>query len=144
MANKPSRGNTGPLAHFTDRKEQIDAFDALWEPGRSTWVLAFEGMSGNGKTTLIQWLIHNRCIPQKLPYTLVNLESITTRTDFDELIGQLAAGFARRPYRRYGQERRRILQEWNRKRGVAASRALSNRCRWGRWSANWNGPPAPA
>ncbi len=48
------------LQHFTDRQDQIAAFDALW-PGDGRWILALSGVSGNGKSTLINWLIEARC-----------------------------------------------------------------------------------
>ena len=50
------------LTHFTDREDQIAAFDALWESA-TPWILVFCGVSGNGKSTLIEWLIEFRCRP---------------------------------------------------------------------------------
>jgi len=64
-----------PLAYFTDRETQIDAYDRLWQ--RDTpWVLAFDGLSGNGKSTLLGWLIANRCRPRGIeahPCALITL-----------------------------------------------------------------------
>ena len=51
------------LQHFTDREEHIAAFDSLW-PGDGRWILAFSGVSGNGKSTLINWLIETACKPK--------------------------------------------------------------------------------
>ena len=61
------------LRHFTDRKAALDAFDALW-PGDGTWVLAFDGISGNGKTTLIDYLIWTRCQPNDRPWAVLDFE----------------------------------------------------------------------
>jgi hypothetical protein len=46
--------NADPLAHFTDREQQIAAFDYLWDRA-APWVLVFDGMAGNGKSTLVIW-----------------------------------------------------------------------------------------
>lgn len=55
----------GSIEHFQDRDEAKAAFDGLWT-GNRTWVLAFDGFSGHGKSTLIEWLIANRCQPQDI------------------------------------------------------------------------------
>jgi hypothetical protein len=39
--------------HFTDREAALAAYDALWQPGISQRVLNIQGLSGNGKTTLL-------------------------------------------------------------------------------------------
>jgi putative ribosome biogenesis GTPase RsgA len=64
------------LAHFQDRETAIAAFDALQSDGRR-WVLAFDGCSGLGKSTLIDWLIENRCKPNKIPYSLFDFKNWT-------------------------------------------------------------------
>jgi len=69
------------LEHFTDRQDQIAAFNSLW-PGDGRWILAFSGQSGNGKSTLINWLIETECKPggivwQKVDfYTSPPLEAV--------------------------------------------------------------------
>ncbi|MCI5222344.1 MAG: hypothetical protein D3924_06650, partial [Candidatus Electrothrix sp. AR4] len=60
------------LTHFTDRKGQIAAFDALWDDG-SPWLLVLSGMSGNGKSMLIDWLIEKRCRPQKIAFSKMDM-----------------------------------------------------------------------
>jgi tetratricopeptide (TPR) repeat protein len=59
------------LQHFTDRQDQINAFDALW-PGDGRWLLAFSGVSGNGKFTLINWLIETACKPRGILWRKVD------------------------------------------------------------------------
>jgi len=62
------------LQHFTDRETQIAAFDSLWERD-SPWVIVFTGVSGNGKSTLIDWFIARRCEPENIHYTKIDLFS---------------------------------------------------------------------
>ena len=62
------------LAYFTDREAQIDAYDRLWK-SKAPWILAFDGLSGNGKSTLLDWLIANRCQPAGTPHALLDLYS---------------------------------------------------------------------
>jgi hypothetical protein len=59
------------LQHFTDRQDQIRAFDALW-PGDGRWILAYSGVSGNGKSTLANWLIEERCKPNNVRWEKVD------------------------------------------------------------------------
>ena len=80
------------LRHFTDREAAIAAFDALW-PGESAWVLAFAGMSGNGKTTLIEYLIETRCKLGGIPWAILDFEGsrgLTLRTEWRALLDTLA------------------------------------------------------
>ena len=89
------------LRHFTDREAAIAAFDALW-PGDGAWVLAFTGMSGNGKTTLIDFLIETRCKPAGTPWAILDFEGsrgLTLRTDWRALLDTLASrwGLAAHP-----------------------------------------------
>ena len=59
-----------PLDHFTDRKEELAAFERLWQPG-SRRVLCLSGISGIGKTTLLEYL-RLRHRPRR-PWALVDL-----------------------------------------------------------------------
>jgi hypothetical protein len=61
-----------PLQHFIDREAQIATFDMLWERD-SPWIIVFTGISGNGKSTLIDWLIAHRCQPEKICHTKIDL-----------------------------------------------------------------------
>lgn len=60
------------LQYFTDRETQIDAFDDLWKT-ETPWILVFSGVSGNGKSTLIDWLIENKCKPQDIVTVKVDM-----------------------------------------------------------------------
>jgi hypothetical protein len=60
------------LKHFTDREPHIAAFDDLWA-NSTLWVLLFTGVSGNGKSTLIDWLITYRCQPQGIRWVKIDL-----------------------------------------------------------------------
>jgi len=82
------------LQHFTDRDGAIAAFDALWDAGRSSpHFLAFDGISGVGKSTLVDFLIETRCKPRQMAYALIDFEGDTglpLRTDWRSLLLELA------------------------------------------------------
>ncbi len=61
------------LRHFTDRDEQLAAFDALWDDAR--WALTFSGVSGAGKSHLIEYLIETRCKPRALKFVKVDFDA---------------------------------------------------------------------
>jgi hypothetical protein len=103
------------LRHFTDRQAAIVAFDALWL-GNGAWVLAFTGMSGNGKTTLIDFLIETRCKPASIPWAILDFEGsrgLTLRTDWRALLDTLAGqwGLAIHPTYTSGRETGRAEYE---------------------------------
>jgi len=60
------------LEHFQDRLEAIESFDNMWVQDKP-WILAYTGMSGNGKSTLLDWLETNRCLSGFFPYALIGL-----------------------------------------------------------------------
>jgi hypothetical protein len=99
------------LRNFTDRQKAIDAFDALWNPGNG-WIMAFNGFSGLGKTTLLDWLQVNRCGRDKIPYARCSLgdgiEDISACLTF--LIDQLRTLLPRRAYQEYHQAHIAIQQ----------------------------------
>ena len=66
-STSPDAGLPERLRHFTNREQALAAFDGLW-PGGGTWVLAFHGLSGNGKSTLIDYLIETRAKPAGYPW----------------------------------------------------------------------------
>lgn len=45
--------------HFTDREAALAAYDALWQPETTQRILNVEGISGNGKTTLLWYIAHH-------------------------------------------------------------------------------------
>src|SRR5262245_1961414 len=55
------------LKYFQDRVPEIAAFDTLLNESRA-WILAFDGFSGHGKSTLIEWLEINKCQSHLIPY----------------------------------------------------------------------------
>ncbi|MBN1991391.1 MAG: hypothetical protein JW953_01715 [Anaerolineae bacterium] len=80
------------LRHFTNRQSALAAFDALW-PGDGTWTLAFDGLSGNGKSTLIDFLIETRCKPSAWPWAILDFEGsrgFAFRADWLALLDALA------------------------------------------------------
>ena len=111
--------NTDPLAHFTDRVQQIEAFDHLWDK-TTPWVLVFDGMAGNGKSTLIEWLIRNRCQREGVPWARADLVTEAARSNFADLLGQwedgLSGAVPARIWQTYRGRRREILDELNRQR----------------------------
>ena len=50
-----------PLEDFAGREEQIRAFEGLLKPRGSKWVMLVQGISGTGKSLLVDWLRENRC-----------------------------------------------------------------------------------
>ena len=87
------------LTHFTDRREQIDAFDRLWQRDLP-WALLFTGMSGNGKSTLIDWLMAHKC--RDLRPVKIDLYSGLDQAAILERLAELLPGPAARRYRQAG------------------------------------------
>jgi hypothetical protein len=77
------------LRHFTDREAQITAFDSLWS-SNSHWVIVYTGLSGQGKSTLVDWLITYKCQPQNIRVVKIDLfdglNPITTLDSLAELL----------------------------------------------------------
>jgi hypothetical protein len=91
-SNSPDPQLPSHLRHFTNRDEAIAAFDALWHSGQPPF-LAFDGLSGNGKSTLIDFLIETRCKPQQITHALIDFEGdagLPLRTDWRALLLELA------------------------------------------------------
>ena len=107
-----------PLAHFTDRQAQIDAYDRLWQ--RDTpWVLAFDGLSGNGKSTLLDWLIANRCRPRNTPHARLDLYGSEMReyaSLLDTLVDGLRPHLPGAEYARYDARCRAAIEARDRRR----------------------------
>jgi tetratricopeptide (TPR) repeat protein len=108
------------LQYFQDRKEAIAAFDALWDHP-SPWILAYTGFSGHGKSTMLDWLVVNRCLPQKIPYSLIGLGEKSG--DIGEALnillesadGTLQANLSSMAFERYRSRRLFALEERNRR-----------------------------
>ncbi len=58
------------LEHFQDREKAIALFDQAWEH-ETAWILAFNGVAGQGKSTLLDWLEVNRCRARGACYAAV-------------------------------------------------------------------------
>lgn len=77
-------------AHFTDREEALSAYDALWQPQVVQRILNIEGMSGNGKSTLLWFLDqHHPRLADRLHLRL-NLDQDSLRTGDYDLLDALA------------------------------------------------------
>ena len=107
-SNSPDQPLPERLRHFTDRDEAIAAFEALW-PGDGVWALAFHGLSGNGKSTLIDFLIETRCKPGDIGWAILDFEGsrgLALQTDWRGLLDSLAQqwGLATHPTYTAGRE----------------------------------------
>jgi hypothetical protein len=114
-STSPEPDLPGRLRHFTDRQAALAAFDALW-PGDGTWVLAFHGLSGNGKSTLIDYLVETRAKRDGYPWAILDFEGsrgLTLRSDWRALLDHLAGqwGLGRHPgYTAAREEARRAYE----------------------------------
>ncbi len=83
------------LRYFQDRQEAIAKFDNLWNQD-SPWILAFNGVAGQGKSTLLEWLVVNRCVANSIRH--VSLPIGDYISGFHALLMRIAespsAGFA--------------------------------------------------
>lgn len=108
------------LEHFQGRGEAIAAFDGLWA-APSPWILAFTGLSGHGKSTLLNWIEANRCRSQNLPYALIGIGEYAgeIRSAFQAMLetptGNLREQLSHEHWHQYWQERRTALQDRNRR-----------------------------
>lgn len=76
------------LEGFTDREPQIAAFDALWE-NDTRWVLAFSGVSGIGKSLLLDYLVETRCKPRKVRYHKIDFDGVVALEDIPFAFGRI-------------------------------------------------------
>ena len=81
--------------HFTDREAALAAYDALWQPETTQRILNIEGISGNGKTTLL-WYIAHHYDQSDRPRLVVDLAVESWRFQDHALLDYLVDGF--KPY----------------------------------------------
>ena len=86
---------SGDLKHFQDRENAIEVFDQLWETD-TPWILAFNGVAGQGKSTLLDWLEVNRCIAGSIRYVSLSIGDFSS--SFPAFLARIAesmsAGFS--------------------------------------------------
>lgn len=81
-----------PLELFVGRAGEIRAFEKLLAPDAARWVMLVTGLSGTGKSLLIDWLRQHRCAGVR--HAKVQLTPNTTAPDFLRLLAaQLDEGF---------------------------------------------------
>ncbi len=94
------------LAHFTGRVDEIAAFrEWLADPTPVCWVWAVHGISGVGKTTLLDWLQRRECAPRGIPTARLDFSGELMRSDrrlvLDALEAQLRAAAPATAWDRY-------------------------------------------
>jgi len=75
--------------HFTDREAALAAYDALWQGGTTQRVLNIEGLSGNGKSTLL-WFIEEHHDKSGRPRLRLSLDNATLTGETHALLDRLA------------------------------------------------------
>ncbi len=109
------------LAYFQDRETAIAAFERLWDAPQP-WILAFTGFSGQGKTTLLEYLEVRHCQTQKIPYARIGLSgfSAAIREAFHHMLespsATLRASLPAERVERYQRSRHDALEMLNRRR----------------------------
>lgn len=77
--------------HFTDRQEALAAYDALWAPDAAQRVLNIEGLSGNGKSTLIGFLAGHHPRPAARIHLQLDFAAGSLRTGDYDVTDRLAS-----------------------------------------------------
>ncbi len=86
------------LRYFTDRDTQKKAFAALWQDG-SLPIVVFTGLSGTGKSTLIDWLIVHQCQAQNRGWVKIDLFTDFERPTFLASLAKLLTADAQKRYK---------------------------------------------
>ena len=94
------------LAHFTGRDGEIVAFRRwLADPSPVCWAWAVHGISGVGKTALLDWLQRRECAPRGIPAARLDFSGGLMRSDrrlvLDKLEAQLGAAAPAEAWDRY-------------------------------------------
>lgn len=116
------------LSHFQDRHTAIRSFDSLWLDD-TPWILSFHGVSGQGKSTLLDWLEVNRCIPNSMRYAYLSIgDHISDEATFlARIIETNSSQFSNSDIARFLQVRMRIMNELNqRKIQISQSQTSEN------------------
>ena len=104
------------LSHFQDRQEAIQAFDDLWKQ-ESPWILAFNGVSGQGKSTLLNWLEVNRCLTNSMRFASLSIGDFISDLDtfLSRIIEARSANLDKDAARRFFEKRSEILADLNKR-----------------------------
>ncbi len=82
-----------PLKHFTGRDDIIEAFRELVREDSPRWVMMVDGLSGTGKSLLIEWLTDHEL--EKIPHAYLKLSQGFHELDgIDALVEQLGRKIA--------------------------------------------------
>lgn len=74
--------------HFINHTDQIEAFRRL-QADDQRWVLVYYGLSGNGKTHLMDYLIQNECRSQNMAHSRIDLDLEDIRADYTLLLARI-------------------------------------------------------
>ena len=101
--------------HFTDRQEALAAYDALWVPGTSQRVLNIEGISGNGKSTLLWYIDKHHPKPADRLHLTLDMANESLRTGdytlLDLIARQLREWLPRKAFEAYDRQRKDALDQ---------------------------------
>jgi len=94
------------LALFIGRDAEVAGFrEWLADPAPSCWIWAVHGISGVGKTTLLDWLQRRECAPRGMPTARLDFSGESIRSDrrlvLDALEAQLRAAAPATAWERY-------------------------------------------
>ena len=101
-------------AHFTNRENALEAFNSLLDKKSTIWILSFSGISGIGKSTLINFLNTNYCPEYDILSKKIDFSIIPLRSDYtlflDQLVQQFESLIDSSTYR---SERDKLLKQFN-------------------------------
>ncbi len=97
-----------PLEYFVGRKEEIELFNELLSSDQNPWVMTVDGLSGTGKSLLVDWLIKNGCA--NIPSARLTLASNANTHDLISIIAEQIHPNVSRDYEE-GMKRIREVEE---------------------------------